>query len=195
MRYVMWLALVLGLTGCVDGPAYFYAERITGKTFVPLNDEVGIYPNQTVLIDDANPFVGSGIGAETRWEIEASGDPVAAFYCWATLLTAIPTGEHQYYAALNLQRIYEQGRAAEEDLPLVRELAIAGYQRVLDVFPESVTFNNAGTIGFGLATPSLQGIIALGGSTRGGWTLVPDANGGLVAVQVAEVPPPAEEDE
>ena len=97
--------------------------------------------------------------------------------------------------ALNLQRIYDQGRAADDDLPAVRDLAVAAYQSVLDNFPTSVTFNDAGTAAFDLATPSLQGIIALGGSIRGGWALVPTANGGLVAVQTADVPPPVEEDE
>lgn len=193
MRALLWLTLTGLLAACVDGPPYYYAERITGRTFAPLNDEIGVHPNQTVLLDPANPFVGSAIGADTRWQIEAAGDPVAAFYCWATLLVAIPTGEHQYYTALNLQRIYDQGRADEVDLPAVRDLAIAAYQSVLDQFPESVTFNDAGTFAYDLATPSLQGIIALGGSVRGGWALVPTANGGLVAVKTAEVPPPAEE--
>ncbi len=192
MRAMILLGLLAGLTGCVDGPPYFYAERITGRSFVPLDETVGVHPNQTVLLDPANPFAGEWIGAETRWEIEASGDPVAAFYSWATLLATIATGEHQYYAALNLQRIFDGGRADAEDLPAVRDLAIAGYQAVLDSFPESVTFNAAGTVAFGLATPAYQGIVALGGAPQGGWSLVTTADGGLVAVKTSDAPVPEE---
>ena len=102
-----------------------------------------------------------------------------------------PTGEHQYYAGLNLQRIYQAGRAADDDLPAVRELAIAAFTSVLTNFPESVTYDTTGTIAFNLATPAYQGIVDLGGVPRG-WTLVTTSNG-VVAVKTHEVPPPLED--
>lgn len=185
-------ALILA-SGCVDAPPYYYAERVIGQTFVPYDETVGVHPDQTVLLDDDNPFQGTAPGLETKWEIEASGDPVFAFYSWATLLTREPTGEHQFYAALNLQRIYQTGRAAEDDLPAVRDLAIDAFTSVLENFPDSVTYDPTGTIAFNLATPAYQGIVALGGVPQG-WTLV-TTEGGVVAVKTHEVPPPVEEAE
>lgn len=189
------LAACLPLAGCVDGPPYLYGERITGQTFAPASETVGVHPSDAVLADPANPFADDPVFDETRWAIEASGDPVAAFYCWATLLAYRPGGEHQYYAALNLQRIFEAGRAATDDLDPVRRMAIDGYQAVLDHFPGSVTFDAGGTIAYGLATPAYRGIVALGGAPTGGWQLVATGDGGQVAVKTADPPPPAEEDE
>lgn len=194
MRAMLCLIGCALSAGCVDGPPYFYAERVTGKTFAPLSEGVGVHPDQTVLIDPNNPFAHSGVGDETKWDIEASGDPVAAFYSWATLLATIAIGENQYYAALNLQRIYEEGRAAEADLPAVRALAIAAYQAVLDEFPGSVTYDPSGNIPYGLATPAYQGILELDGAPTGGWTLVTTAQGATVAVKTSDPPPAAEED-
>ncbi len=191
---VLALALAGVLAGCVDGPPYVYAERITGRTFAPLGAAVGVHPDQTVLLDPDKPFAGEPIGADTRWDVEGSSDPVAAFYCWATLLATQPNGEHQYYAALNLQRIFDQGAADEADRPAVRAMAIAAYQSVLDHFPESVTFSADGVVAFGLATPAYQGIVALGGAPRGGWTLVTTADGGLVAVKTSDPPSPLDEE-
>lgn len=192
MRAIILAGLCSLAWGCVDGPAYLYGERITGKTFAPLGATVGVHPDQSVLRDPENPFANTGVGAETRWEIEAYGDPVAAFYSWATLLAFIPIGEHQFYAGLNLQRIFQEGRAAPDDLPAVRALAIAAFQAVLDEFPESVTFDATGTIGYGLATPAYEGIVELGGVPRGGWTLVATADGGRVAVKTSDIPLPEE---
>lgn len=192
MRALILIALCSLGAGCVDAPPYLYGERITGQTFAPLNDEVGVHPNQTVLADPKNPFANTPIGAQTRWDIEAYGDPVAAFYCWATLLAVIPIGEHQFYTALNLKRIFQEGRADPADLPLVRDLAVAAYQAVLDDFPRDVTFDATGTIGYGLATPAYDGIVELGGVPRGGWTLVATADGNHVAVKTSDIPTPEE---
>lgn len=187
-------AVALPLSGCVDGPPYFYAERVVGQTFVPFAETVGVYPSQVVLTDPENPFAGP-VGAETRWQIQAYGDPVAAFYSWATLLAFEPIGEHQYYVALSLHGIYDQGRAAEDDLDAVRDLAIAAYQSVLDNFPGSVTFDATGTFSFGLATPAYSGIVDLGGTPTGGWTLVTTENGNVAAVKTSDPPPPADEED
>ncbi|MFN3202087.1 MAG: hypothetical protein ACE366_27015 [Bradymonadia bacterium] len=182
------------LGGCVDAPDYFYAEKVTDQQFVPLNTTVGVYPDDTVVIDPNNPFRNYGIGAETKWDIEGDGDPVAGFYSWATLLTQIPTGEHQYYAALNMKAIYESGQTADEHIEATRELAIAGFRSLLENFPESVTFDPTGTQAFPLSTPALQALIDLDSSAPG-WALVTTPEGFPVAVKVADVPPPAEEDE
>lgn len=187
--------LALPLAGCVDGPPYLYGERITGRTFVPMGETVGVYPSDAVLADPRNPFADDPVFDDTRWDIEASGDPVAAFYCWATQLAYRPGGEHQYYAALNLHRVFDAERAAPDDMEAVRQLAVDGYQAVLDHFPGSVTFDATGTIAYGLATPAYQGIVALGAAPTGGWQLVTTADGGLTAVKTSDPPPPAEEEQ
>lgn len=186
--FVCGLLLCLG---CVDAPPYYYAEIVGGQTFVPINETIGAYPDDSVIGDSANPFAHATPGLETRWDIESYGDPVAAFYSWATLLVREPTGENQFYAALNLQRIYQVGRADEADLSAVRDLAIAGYTALLESFPESVTYDATGTIAFNLATPAYQGIVELGGVPRG-WTLVVTEGEGRVAVKTHDVPPPLE---
>lgn len=186
--FVCGLLLCLG---CVEAPSYYYAETIGGQTFVPTTETMGIYPDDSVLGDAENPFAGTTPGAETRWEIESFGDPVAAFYSWATLLVREPNGENQFYTALNLQRIYQAGRADEADLSAVRDLAIGGYQSLLENFPESVTYDATGTIAFNLATPAYQGIVELGGVPQG-WSLVVTEGDGRVAVKTFDVPPPVE---
>jgi hypothetical protein len=74
-------------------------------------------------------------------------------------------------------------------------MAIAGFQAVLDEFPDSVTFDSTGTQTFRLATPALMGILDLNGDVNGDWVLVVDQNGDLVAVKGAGVdgPPPGGE--
>ncbi len=198
LRIALGSVALLGLTalsGCADGPPYVYGERVTGMTFAPFDDTVGVHPSDRVLSDPNNPFVDQAPFGEVRWDIEASGDPVAAFYSWSTLLAYQAVGEHQFYAALNMHRIFDARRAAADDLDAVRQLAIAGYQAVLDEFPESVTFDASGDIAYGLATPSYRGIVELGGAPRGGWQLVATPEGGSVAVKTADVPPPADEEE
>ena len=72
------------------------------------------------------------MSADATWEIEAAGDPVAGFYAWATRLSTIPTGENQFYAALNMKAIYERSLADSNDLEDVKAIAIAGFQAILD---------------------------------------------------------------
>lgn len=187
-------SLFLSLGGCVEGPPYYYAEKIVDRSFTPLNEHVGIYPDISVLNDPQNPFKGHAIGTQTRWQIEADGDPVAGFYCWATLLASIPTGEHQFYTALNLKAIFELERTSEEDLEKVRSLAIRAFQTVLDEFPQSVTYDRTGKIPYGLATLAYRSILDLEGVPQGGWTLVSTPEGGEVAIKPLDVPPPIDEE-
>ena len=181
------------LNGCVEAPPYYYAEVIKGKEFIPFHDQVGIYPNISVINDPNNPFRGHSIGSETRWMIESDGDPVAGFYSWATLLASIPTGEHQFYTALNLKSIYQQEQTQEMYLDQVRLLAIQGFQAVLDYFPNAVTYDQTGKIPYGLATLAYQNIIDLDGVPQGGWTLVATPEGNQVAIQIIDFPPPLDE--
>lgn len=182
--------------GCVEAPPYYYAEKITGKTFEPLNQSIGIYPDTSVMNDPHNPFAQVGVGRETKWDIESSGDPVAGFYAWATVLVSEATGEHQFYTALNLKAIYKRGLTETEDqVEEVKTLAIRAFQAVLDYFPESVTYDSSGKIPYGLATLAYQELVDLGGIPLGGWQLVTSPDGSVVAIRNLDVPTDLYEEE
>ena len=108
---------------------------------------------------------------------------MVAFYSWATVLAYEPTGEAQYYTALNLEQVYKNGQAVQADLDAVKRLAIAGYQSVLDNFPDAQSFDASGTVAFDLVTPSYLAIVALGETPTGDWVLVDSASGQPRAVR------------
>jgi hypothetical protein len=175
--------LVFAIAGCAtDGDPW---------SGVPLGDaplelhsrNVGVYPDRSVLDDPNNPFARGTLADATVWELQRSGGSVAAFYAWATATARGASGERQYYTALDLKVVYTQGQAVEADLPRVRELAIAGFQAVLDYFPTAVTYDATGPIAYALATPSLEAILDLGGVATGGWVLVTNEDGSRVAVR------------
>ena len=96
---------------------------------------------------------------------------------WDAILALNPYGEAQYYAAHDLQQIFRTGQADETLLPEAKDHAIRGYQAVLDFFPDTVTYDASGKIPMSLATMSLQGILALGGTPQNGWALVKGEDG------------------
>lgn len=164
--------------GCIAPGDPVYGASFSEAPFEVFDPTAGIHPSRVVLEDPNNPFADANSGRDTRFDIEANDeDGVTAFYSWASWLAREPTGESQFYAAGNLQKIWEAGNAPQEDLPVVRDMAIAGYQTVLDDFPDAVTFDETGTIPFELLTPSYQGIVELGGRPTGGWVIVEDRDG------------------
>ncbi len=173
------------LVGCLDPGETVYGESFPDDTFLVVYDtSVGVHPSQAVLSDPNNPFRLARSGRDTRFEIEANDSHnVTAFYSWATWLATEPTGESQFYTASNLAEIWRAGDASQEDLALIRQMAIDGFQAVLDDFPDAATFDPTGNIRFELITPSYQGIIALGGTPEGSWYLINDSNGIPRAVQ------------
>ncbi len=164
--------------GCIEPGEPVYGESLTDAPFEVYDPSVGVHPSEKVLEDPNNPFATTRSGRETRFDIESYDENrVTAFYSWATWLATEPTGEHQFYAANNLKMIWESGNASQADLPLVRQMAIDGFQTVLDDFPDAVTYDVTGTITFELLTPSYQGIVDLGGTPTGGWVIIPDQQG------------------
>lgn len=177
------LALLLTLGACGDDSDYQFGSNISSLKFELYSDDEGIFPSDVVLSNPRNPFRKEVISADTKWKILASGGNAGAFYAWATLLAREPTGEHQYYTATKLRDIYNSHEVEGPDNETVRTMAIAGFQAVLDFFPDSLTFDATGTQTFRLATPALIGILDLNGDVQGGWILVTDANGELVAIK------------
>ena len=177
------LLVVLALCGCVEDGGLLAGEGLSEVGFHLSGPDMGVYPDTSVLEDEHNPFAGCDIGETTKWEIQSGSSPVVAFFAWATLTARRPTGEHQYYAAANLKAIYTGKLAGPDELAVARELAIRGFQAVLDHFPESLTYDASGTIAYDLATWAYLGIVELGGEVSGGWVLVETADGGKRAIK------------
>lgn len=193
---VVSVALLAGsLAGCdIEPPEYQYGFNITGIQFELYNENVGIHPNLDVLLDPNNPFATYGIdpNGTAKFDILNAGGNAGAFYAWATVLANAATGEAQYYTAVKLRDIYEAKEVPDEQLPILREMAIRAFQATLDYFPESVIFNEAGDQTTRIATFAYLEIEALGGTVQGDWVLVQKGGdeGGVEAVRSAPIDPP-----
>jgi hypothetical protein len=189
MRKTIWAAtmvlgaVLLGQAGCADEGTPFAPVTLDGLTLDLKGTNEGVYNDQSVLTDPDNPFAVSGVAQEDVWLIQARGGTVGAFYAWATSLARGANGERQFYTARDLQAIYESQTAVTEDLELVRTNAIAGYQAVLDHFPNDVTYAADGVTTYDLATLSLVQLLAMGGKPKGGWVLITTSDGGMMAVR------------
>jgi hypothetical protein len=177
------LILIVLAAACGEDPEYRFGENITGIQFELFDPSEGVHPSKVTLQNPRNPFREFNIGDVTKFEILDSGGNAGAFYAWATLLANIPIGENQFYAASKLRDILEANEVPQEDREIVRQMAIEGFQRVLDCFPDSVFFDVTGTFTRRFATPAYQEILGLGGVPQGDWVLVDDSNGNPTAVR------------
>ena len=187
MRAVSLVALLVLAAGCEEDVErrYRFGTNITGIQFEFFDENEGIHPSDIVLTNPNNPFRNHPIGADTKFEILANGGNAGAFYAWATLLAAIPTGEHQFFTAVKLHDIATSGELeTEEEVCRVTLMAGRGYQVVLDEFPDSVSFLEDGTP-FYLAPLAYRGIESLGLQVQGDWVLSVDANGNEVVTRIA----------
>jgi hypothetical protein len=187
MRKKLWATVVLGgallgAAGCADDGTPFESLGLDGLVLDLKGTNEGVYKDQSVLSDPGNPFAVSGISQDDTWQIQARGGNVGAFYAWATALARGANGERQFYVARDLQAIYEGAMALPEDMEQVRANAIAGYQAVLDHFPNDVTYAADGVTTYDLATLSLVQLLSMGGKPKGGWVLIDTADGGKLAV-------------
>ena len=182
IRYGLVAVVALALS-CGDAPEYRFGENITGIQFELFNPTEGIHPSTVTLLNPNNPFREYRISDDTKFDILTDGGNAGAFYAWATLLASIPIGENQFYTAVKLRDIYEANEVPKEDRETVREMAVAGFQAVLDCFPESVTYDASGTIPYRLATLAYQQIIDLDGVPQGDWLLITDSRGNPTAVR------------
>ena len=181
---VLSAALVL-LAGCPTEPTYVYPIDLNDIEFVLYDGTEGIYPSTSILDHPGNPFAESGMDNVNKWEVESSGAAPAAFYSWAMVNVQGAHGEAQYYTALNLQRIFQRGLAAPEDLYAVRGMAVDGYQAVLDHFPNDVTFAAEG-FQLSLALLAFDGITSLGSYPQGGWVRITDSNGNAAVIKTTD---------
>lgn len=163
-------------------PQYVVGQDLGALTFNLHTANMGVYPDTSVMQDPNNPFADSAIGAQTRWEVAGEAGPIAAFYLWATVLVHEGHGEAQFFTAAALDDIYSYGLASASALPYVRLMAIAGYQSLLDNFPDAVSYNADGVSNYPLAPLAYEGIVALGGTVQGGWIVI-ESTGGTTVIQ------------
>ena len=177
------LGLVLVTAACGDDPEYEFGFNITGIQYELFDVTEGIHPSKVTLNNPRNPFRELNVSDDTKFAILGNGGNAGAFYAWATLLANIPIGENQFFTAVKLRDIYESNEVSEEDREIVRQMAVNGFQAVLDCFPESVLFDATGTFTTRFATLAYVQILELGGVPQGDWTLVEDTFGNPTAVR------------
>ncbi|MBX2800161.1 MAG: hypothetical protein KTR31_20955 [Myxococcales bacterium] len=180
------VSLAVTLAGCeLPAPEYEYGIPVGELLFAPYTGDVGVHPDRSVMADPNNPFRDGLVGdGELRFET-LEGGPVVGFYGFATANAIIPFGENQWYAANQLHAIYDQELVTDlADLAITRDLAIRGYQAVLDDFTDTAfTFDPTGRFQFDLLAPSVLGILDLGGQPQNGWGVVDGPDGFPIAVQ------------
>ena len=177
--------LVVGLllVSCGGDPEPRFGFNISGIRFEVFDPTEGIHPSDVTLDNPRNPFRNFIISDDTKFAILDGGGNAGAFYAWATLLTAIPIGENQYFTAVKLRDIYRANEVPEEDRETVRQMAINGFQSILDCFPDSLLFDVAGEFTFRLATLAYVEIIELNGVPQGDWVLITNSRGEPEAVR------------
>lgn len=174
-------ALALILMGCAEPGVFRRGVNLNALEFEVQDLTFGVHPSQVALVHPDNPFVDASV--EMKWEVESTMGPIPRAYIWATMLAREPIGENQFYAANALGDIYRLGLTDDSDLIYVREMAIAGFQQVLDSFPDSLTYDASGRIGYPVPPLAYDGILALGG-TPVGWVAVATEDGGRTVVPV-----------
>lgn len=182
-------AILVGLlvASCGEPAEYRYGTNVSGLLFEPYGPTEGVHPDKTVLIDPANPFANAPFGPVSKWKILEGGGSVAGFYAFATMLVREPIGENQYFAAQALSDIARTNSLKDpSQRDAVTAMAIAGFQSVLDHFPESRGYDPTGTTSYRLATPAYKAILALGGKVDGDWVLLKTADG-EEAVRASEI--------
>jgi len=177
------IGLLLVAFACGDDPEYEFGFNTTGIQFELIDPTEGIHPSKVTLSNPRNPFREFGVSDDTKFAILDAGGNAGAFYAWATVLASIPIGENQFYTAIKLRDIFEANEVPEEDREKVRQMAVDGFQAVLDCFPESVRFDPTGTFNVRFATDAYKEILELGGVPQGDWTLVTDSRGDDAAVR------------
>ena len=189
-----WFLLLLSLAvflplvyACGDASEFRFGEDISALRYEFFHEDEGVHPSKVVLSNPRNPFRFNGASDATKFEILNGGGNAGAFYAWATLLARVPTGEHQFFTATKARDIYNAREVEGADRERIRQIAINGFQVVLDDFPDSVIFDVEAVQTFRLATEAFMGILDLNGEVLGDWILVMDQNGELVAVKGAGV--------
>ncbi|MEC7987663.1 MAG: hypothetical protein VX278_21020 [Myxococcota bacterium] len=172
--------LAYSLVGCAPEAAqYEYGIALSDVEFTLFDTTEGIHPSVVTLQNPHNPFSQS---MPSKWDIESAGYPIASFYAWAVTLAMEATGEHQFYAASSLHRIYSQELCTREESYYVRRMALEAYQTQLDSFPYAVSYSESGAP-FPIDTLAYDAIVSLGGDVQN-WTKISNQEGEDILVPV-----------
>lgn len=170
-------ASLVAATACAPEPAtYVYGVNLADVELDLYDTDMGVHPSTSVLDDPNNIFAEGGVSTEMKWEILDAGHWPATFYAWATVLTGEPIGEAQFYTASAAKAVYERRDCDPQHLFYVRQIALDGFQVVLDEFPDSATYDATGELAFPLAPLAYTAIEDLGGTPEG-WTMVTGDDG------------------
>jgi hypothetical protein len=181
---ILLFSLLVCAVACGDDPQYRFGQNITGIEFEFFDATEGVHPSKVTLNNPRNPFRDIVISDDVKFDILGNGGNAGAFYAWAALLASIPIGENQYGVATKLRDIYVANEVSSpEEREEVRLMAIAGFQAILDCFPDELLFDATGTFGLKLSTLAYTEIIDLRGVPQGDWVLVTNSRGEPEAVR------------
>lgn len=147
-----YLALILlCLFACGDPSTPLLGTPIDRSAFDPLDETAGIHPSLAVLSDPANLYRERPPTEDAKWDVQSLGDPKLAFYAFASALTRTPTGENQYYVAVNLKRLSDLNLVAPGKETMVRDMAIRAFETVIEQFPNDLTYEADGETSYNVA--------------------------------------------
>ena len=170
---------LLLLACALPAPTYELGQDLSTLKVDLVYEDEGVHPSTAVLDSPNNPFDARVLAV--KWEILAT-DCAAGFYAFATALAVQPTGEHQLYTAQCMAALIDGARLSPEDDAAGYQIALDGYQAVLDSFSDDLTYDATGTIAWPVAPLAYAGILSLGGEPIG-WVAVEDEDGDVHIVR------------
>ena len=134
------LALITLITACgVDSDD----GDVVGSIPLPTDSAITLYcadagiADETCILDDPdNPYALSPITNDNKFDLnDLAPSAKARFYLWATAQAMNPSGENQYYVAINLKSLWE-----ESGSEVARTQSLRAFRAILDSYFNSVTF-------------------------------------------------------
>lgn len=140
-KRLIWILLSMALimmSACdrKSGDLVNLSELPTDNILNLYSANEGIHPDKSVLDNPENPFADAGVNMDNIWDLsDECPSAKSRFYLWASLLSNVPTGEHQYFTAKALHELYTVGGSEN-----ARNQAKKAYRATLDYFFDSVTW-------------------------------------------------------
>ena len=141
--------LLVVLMACSVTPTYHEPLDLSSITLVDSSNQ-GIYPDTTILENEANPFRSMHLGEDIKWDL-IGVEAEAYFYAWATVLARNPSGDAQYWSVIAMQQLADK---YPDEAAFYSNKIIKGYQAMLEYFPDntlywdSVNYSYVGAIAY-----------------------------------------------
>ena len=149
MRHLLFTACLF--FACGEPAIEALGLPIDNEPFDPVSAEAGIYPSNDVMDDPNNYFAGQPPSETAKWDIQSYGDPKLSYYAFASALTRVPTGENQFYVAVNLATLSRLDYVVPSKRQQVRNMAVLAFQTVIDLFPNDLTYDADGVTAYSVA--------------------------------------------